>query len=284
MSTPDKEPIPEGQTPEQAAHYYVKYGEKIKTLTAAKYAAFKEGISWAYRHLSSQPSQGLREAGIEAHKLIKSGYWHNAADVLFTALNPNPFASSVQPIEGEQKDFPGLSDEEFKKASAAAYFSVQFVTDEKTTDAFIEGWRQGKEREQPEAQPIADHIHVQLKSGSVATVSPDASTEILGALNTMAEKAMQMPIADKGVGPLEIQEGEFDEQAIKIASRVASAFNEELEKMYADLRKQLEEAKNLIEGFVRIWRAEGNKGGAPKNITTAIRFLAQFPETPEIEK
>jgi len=50
----------------------------------------------------------------------------------------------------------------------------------------------------PNSQPSPheDSIHVQLPSGAIASVSPDASPELLGALDKMAELAMKTPDED----------------------------------------------------------------------------------------
>lgn len=42
-------------------------------------------------------------------------------------------------------------------------------------------------------QPPLDNVHVQLPSGAIANVSPNASPELLDALDRMAELAMNMP-------------------------------------------------------------------------------------------
>jgi hypothetical protein len=45
----------------------------------------------------------------------------------------------------------------------------------------------------PSIELEGEHIHVNLPSGATATVSPDASPELLSALDKMAELAMKMP-------------------------------------------------------------------------------------------
>jgi len=56
--------------------------------------------------------------------------------------------------------------------------------------------------------PKPDHIHVSLPSGGVANVSPDASPELLGALDQMVELAKKMPdAASKPVEQTEMPEG-----------------------------------------------------------------------------
>lgn len=53
------------------------------------------------------------------------------------------------------------------------------------------------------------HIHVQLPSGAIANVSPDASPELLSALNKMAELA-QANVPDTSVGEIDECRGEIE--------------------------------------------------------------------------
>lgn len=212
-------------------------------------------------------------------------------------LLPTRASSDVQPIDGEQKPewieattppekegfYNVITFENIPIVTSYQYGRWEYDMEAGGSDAPDWVVRYRPSSHQPlsapalEPQPIADKGVPEAKGLSAFDIGAWA-----------AEETKDLAQRDKdffymGCGQL-FQElkGHFDAQSIQIAGLLAS--NKEWGEKYAESCRQQEEAKNLIEGFVRIWRAEGNKGVAPKNITNALKFLAQFPQPPKAEK
>lgn len=154
---------------------------------------------------------------------------HNPEEIEWLEETP-----SVQPIEGEQKanSYPPTPDENpegFHKRYIVFKTSGEPVDENAEYLVLRVDWggddkehiRAGRTAARAYANAVRHHlpkvaedillryteegsdnqglIHVKLPVGAIARVAPDASPELLDALNTMVEKAMQMPIADKEV-------------------------------------------------------------------------------------
>lgn len=77
-------------------------------------------------------------------------------------------------------------------ADKLAYLAIEdesYISNLRELKKLVAYWK-GKAQGLEES---ADHAHVQLPSGAIANVSPDASPELLGALDQMCELAAKMP-------------------------------------------------------------------------------------------
>lgn len=96
----------EDQLPEEILAW-IKLNNPRRTMEGSY--DFQKGAELMYYHLKSHTVEGdkkLKEVMVEAYKLIKTGYWHNAADMLFNAFTPQPFAKPKskpdEVVEGEK--------------------------------------------------------------------------------------------------------------------------------------------------------------------------------------
>jgi len=141
-------------------------------------------------------------------------------------------ASERLPENNELKSIAALIDDEVE---ALRFYDGNFHIDTKM------GWLpivSAIERvfwleEKPQALPVDEvpHVHLELKSGAVARVSPNASPELLNATETIVDLAKKMPDphqpvpeevmdADKNKAFIELVRDMRPEQALRVAAYI----------------------------------------------------------------